>query len=199
MRALLLVDIQRDFLPGGALAVRDGSAVIPVANRLMGDFEWVAATQDWHPPGHFSFASSHPGRHPGEILATEEGPQTLWPDHCLQGSPGASFDARLDQGPIHAIFRKGTDPQVDSYSAFFDQHRQRSTGLEGWLRGLGIRQIHLVGLATDYCILYTALDALSLGLEVVVHRDGVRAVDAAAGDGGAALGRIAEAGGTITS
>ncbi len=199
MRALLLVDIQTDFMPGGALAVPDGDAVVPAANHLMIDFEWVAATQDWHPPGHFSFASSHPGRRPGEELETAGGPQTLWPDHCVQGSVGAALDGRLAQGPIHAIFRKGTDPSVDSYSAFFDHHHRRSTGLNGWLRGLGVREVHLVGLATDYCILYTALDALSLGFEVVVHRDGVRAVEMKAGDGDAALGRIAEAGGMITS
>ncbi len=197
MRALLLVDIQRDFVPGGALAVPDGDAVVPVANRLMSRFDRVAATQDWHPAGHFSFASAHPGCRVGETLETSHGPQTLWPDHCVQGSPGAAFDDRLDQGPIEAIFRKGTDPQVDSYSAFFDRHRRRSTGLEGWLRGLGIGEVHLVGLATDYCILYTALDALSLGFDVVVHRDGVRAVELRVGDGEAALARIADAGGTI--
>lgn len=178
MRALLLIDIQNDFVPGGMLAVPGGDAVIPLANALQPRFELVAATQDWHPAGHGSFASSHPGRQPFEQTNLHDLPQTLWPDHCVQGTPGADFHPALDQHRIEAIFRKGTRPDLDSYSGFFDNSHRKSTGLADYLRGRGIRQLYLAGLAADYCVYFSAKDALQEGFDVFFVEDATRAISA---------------------
>lgn len=197
MRALLLVDIQYDFLPGGALAVPQGDDVIPVANRLQPAFEIVVASQDWHPHGHGSFASSHPGRRVGEMGELAGLPQVMWPDHCIQGTHGAELAADLSLERVEAIFRKGTDPTIDSYSAFFDNGHRKSTGLGDYLRGMGVHEVTLVGLATDYCVRFSALDARAQGFQVVVVEDGCRGVELLPGDCARALAAVREAGGRV--
>ncbi|MDI6843676.1 MAG: bifunctional nicotinamidase/pyrazinamidase [Anaerosomatales bacterium] len=197
MRALILVDLQNDFMPGGALPVPDGDAVVPVANRLSPLFSLVVATQDWHPPGHASFASSHPGASPGDVVMLGETQQVLWPDHCVQQTPGASFHSGLDVVPIGHVVRKGADPLVDSYSAFFDNDHVSSTGLDAYLRSHGVSELVVLGLATDYCVKATVLDALGLGFGVSVVRDGCRAVDVQPGDGDRAFEAMANAGARI--
>ena len=197
MRALLLVDIQNDFVPGGALPVPDGGAVVPVANALTPRFGLVVASQDWHPPGHGSFASAHPGRTPGEVVDLGGVDQVLWPDHCVQNAPGASFHSALDVGGIDRVVRKGTDPGIDSYSAFFDNGHRKDTGLAAFLREHGVDEIVVCGLATDYCVRATVLDAMGLGFGVTVIEDGCRAVDLAAGDGERALGEMRSAGAAV--
>lgn len=194
MRALLLVDIQVDFCPGGALAVPGGDAVVPLANRAMLGFPLVVATQDWHPPGHESFASSHPGESAGGVIDLYGLQQVLWPDHCVQGSPGANFHPGLDQGPIDVIFRKGTDPRIDSYSGFFDNGKRKSTGLSGYLSGKDVEEVWIMGLATDYCVKATALDAVEFGFDTHILQDGCRAVDLSPGDGLRALEVLRDAG-----
>ena len=173
---LLVVDIQYDFLPGGALAVADGDAVIPVINRLARRFGNVVLTQDWHPPGHVSFASTH-GREPFSRIELAYGPQVLWPDHCVQGSRGAEFAAGLDIPHAQAVIRKGYHAHTDSYSAFVEADRRTPTGLAGLLRERGISVVHLCGLATDFCVAWSALDARSAGFDVVVVQDACRAID----------------------
>lgn len=175
--ALLLVDIQTDFCPGGALAVPDGNAVVPVANRLIRQFDHVLLTQDWHPPGHSSFASQHPGKAPFETIALPYGEQTLWPDHCVQATPGAAFHPDLNLTAADLIIRKGFRPDIDSYSAFFENDRTTPTGLAGYLRERGISALTMAGLAYDFCVLYSALDARRLGFEVSVVQAGCRAID----------------------
>ncbi|CAH2604361.1 Nicotinamidase [Rhodovastum atsumiense] len=182
--ALLLVDVQPDFMPGGALAVPDGDAVLPVINRLLaGPFRHAVATQDWHPPGHASFASAHPGRAPFETVGAPYGPQTLWPDHCVQGSPGAALHNGLDQARIELILRKGWHPSVDSYSAFRENDRTTSTCLDAWLRARGFRRLFLTGLATDFCVAWSAEDAVALGFSVVVIEDACRGIGLPAASG----------------
>lgn len=197
MKAIVLVDLQNDFMPGGALPVPDGDAVVPVATALAPLFSLVVATQDWHPPGHASFASSHPGSSPGDVVMLGQTAQVLWPDHCVQNTPGASFHSGLDVVPIGHVVRKGADPQVDSYSAFYDNDRVTSTGLDGFLRSHGVSEIVVMGLATDYCVKATVLDALGLGFGVTVVRDGCRAVDVQPGDGERAFAAMASAGARI--
>ena len=197
MKALLLIDIQNDFLPGGSLAVRDGHAVVPVANRLMDEFPLVIATQDWHPAEHRSFASQHPGRQVGQVIDLDGLDQVLWPDHCVQDTPGAEFSPALRRDAIRHIVRKGTDPRIDSYSGFFDNARRRATGLHEMLQREGVQEVHLVGVATDYCVRATALDALEHGYRVVVHRSGVRGVDLRPGDSERALEEMRAAGAEI--
>ncbi|WP_400191443.1 bifunctional nicotinamidase/pyrazinamidase [Hymenobacter sp. B81] len=179
MRALLLIDIQNDFVPGGALAVPGGDAILPLVNRRQPDFELVVATQDWHPPTHQSFASQHPGQPLFSTIDLHGLPQVLWPDHCVQGSRGAELHPGLDQRRIEAIFRKGTSPEIDSYSAFFDNGHRKSTGLAAYLRGRGVTQLYLAGLAGDYCVYYSALDALQEGFETFLLTDATRPIDAA--------------------
>jgi nicotinamidase/pyrazinamidase len=174
---LLVIDVQNDFCSGGALAVPDGEAVVPVANRLMARFATVVLTQDWHPSGHGSFASSHPGREPYETIRVDYGEQVLWPDHCVQGSRGAAFHDDLDTDPAALIVRKGSDPAVDSYSALFENDKRTTTGLSGWLRERGVGALFLVGLATDFCVRYSALDARKAGFAVRVVEEGVRGID----------------------
>lgn len=174
---LLVVDVQNDFCPGGALAVTDGDAVVPLANRLGRTFSHVLLTQDWHPPGHQSFASAHPGRRPFETIQAAYGAQTLWPDHCVQGTEGAAFHPELDLTQAELIIRKGFRPEIDSYSAFFENDRKTATGLGGYLRQRGFTRIFLVGLATDYCVHYSAVDAVGEGFQAVVIEDACRAID----------------------
>lgn len=174
--ALIVIDVQNDFCPGGALAVDEGDRIVPGINALMDDFPAVILTQDWHPAGHLSFASSHPGKSPMEVVEFPYGPQVLWPDHCVQNSMGSAFhpDLRTD-GDL--IIRKGFRPEIDSYSAFFENDHETPTGLEGYLRTRGIDQLTLVGLATDFCVNYSAIDAAQLGFDVRVVMGLCRAID----------------------
>jgi nicotinamidase/pyrazinamidase len=176
---LLTIDVQNDFCPGGALAVADGDAVVPVVNRLAQRFDHVVLTQDWHPPGHSSFATSHAGSAPFETIEMSYGPQTLWPDHCVQGTPGAAFHPQLMTEKAELVIRKGFRPAIDSYSAFFENDRTTPTGLSGYLRERGLKRIFMAGLATDYCVNYSALDARRLGFDTVVVRSACRAIDLA--------------------
>ena len=162
-RALLLVDIQNDFLPGGALAVRQGDAVIAVANRLIPHFDVVVATQDWHPPGHGSFAANHAGKQPGETVALDGLPQVLWPVHCVQGTRGSEFAGSLQTSRIDQKFTKGANRNVDSYSGFFDNGHRQSTGLGDYLKANRVEAVYVCGLATDYCVKFTAVDAVASG------------------------------------
>lgn len=182
MRALVLVDIQNDFCPGGALAVPDGDAVVSVANRLLGKFNLVVATQDWHPENHGSFAANHPGRQPYEMGELAGLPQVMWPVHCVQGTAGAQFHPDLNTTRIHRVFPKGTDPTIDSYSGFFDNGKRKETGLAQFLRSEGVQELFVMGLATDYCVRATAVDAIGLGFAVTLVQDGCRGVELNAGD-----------------
>lgn len=176
--ALLLVDLQVDFLPGGHLAVTGGDEVVPLANRIASTFRNVILTQDWHPPGHVSFASSHPGRAPFEIIDLPYGPQVLWPDHCVQASPGAAFAPGLDVPHAQMVVRKGVHPGIDSYSTFYEADRITPTGLTGALRDRGIERVYLMGLATDFCVAWSAVDAARHGFATHVILEGCRAIDA---------------------
>ncbi|MFT6932076.1 MAG: nicotinamidase/pyrazinamidase [Paracoccaceae bacterium] len=175
--ALIVIDLQNDFCPGGALAVPGGDEIVPKINALMAEFQAVILTQDWHPAGHSSFASSHPGKAPMEMTEMPYGPQVLWPDHCIQGSTGAEFHPNLDSNRADLIIRKGYDPAIDSYSAFFENDHTTATGLEGYLRSRGITKLTMVGLATDFCVNYSAVDAAKLGFAVEVRSDLARAID----------------------
>jgi nicotinamidase/pyrazinamidase len=198
MKALILVDIQNDFCPGGALAVAGGAEVVPVANRLVARFPLVVATQDWHPRGHGSFASNR-GRKPFEVGELGGMPQVFWPDHCVQGTAGAEFHPGLDVARIQRVFPKGTDPTIDSYSGFFDNGKRKATGLGDFLREQGVDDVTVLGLATDYCVRATAMDALALGLAVTVVEDGCRAVELAPGDGARAIAELRAAGARIVN
>lgn len=198
MKALILVDIQNDFLPGGALAVSAGDAVIPVANALMPLFELVVATQDWHPADHQSFASQHSGRRIGEVIDLHGLSQVLWPDHCVQHTLGSELAPTLQTAGIHAIFPKGTDPEIDSYSGFFDNGHRRATGLGDWLQQQDVRQVFVLGLATDYCVKFTALDAMQLGFETVLIEDGCRGVNLQPDDVSNAVEAMRQAGVRLT-
>jgi nicotinamidase/pyrazinamidase len=176
---LLIIDVQNDFCPGGALAVADGDAVVPVINRLAERFDHVVLTQDWHPRGHSSFATSHRGPAPFETITMPYGSQTLWPDHCVQGTVGAAFHPKLATDKAELVIRKGFRSAIDSYSAFYENDRATPTGLAGYLRERGLRRIFMAGLATDYCVHYSALDARRLGFETVVVESGCRGIDLA--------------------
>ncbi|MFW5827674.1 MAG: bifunctional nicotinamidase/pyrazinamidase [Alkalispirochaeta sp.] len=199
MKALIVVDVQNDFLPGGALAVPDGDAVVPVINRLMPQYQLVVATQDWHPAEHESFASRHLGHVPGDVIDLYGVQQILWPDHCVQHSPGASFAAGLDVARFDHIVRKGDDPAIDSYSGFFDNDHRRATGLEAILKEHNVDAVDICGLAADYCVKFTALDAVQLGFTTTVFTDATRAVNLNEGDFEAAMEEIRGAGGTVTT
>ena len=175
--ALIVIDIQNDFCPGGALAVADGDAIIPRVNALMDEFSTVVLTQDWHPHHHASFAANHPGAAPFSLTDMPYGPQVLWPVHCVQATEGADFHPGLATDPAHLVIRKGFRPQIDSYSAFFENDRRTTTGLDGYLKARGITGLTLVGLATDYCVAYSALDAAKLGYQVTVLEGACRAID----------------------
>jgi nicotinamidase/pyrazinamidase len=176
---LLVIDVQNDFCAGGTLAVKDGDAVVPVVNRLTGHFGHIVLTQDWHPSGHSSFATSHPGSHPFETIVVPYGQQTLWPDHCVQGTPGAAFHPQLAIERAELVIRKGFRPEIDSYSAFYENDRRTPTGLTGYLRERGLQRIFLAGLATDYCVYYSAMDARRLGFDTMLIEAGCRAIDLA--------------------
>jgi nicotinamidase/pyrazinamidase len=191
--ALLVIDLQNDFCPGGALAVPEGDAIVPGINALMGDFAAVILTQDWHPSGHSSFASSHIGASPMDMTQMPYGPQVLWPDHCIQGSQGAAFHPALDTTRADLMIRKGFNPAIDSYSAFFENDHTTPTGLDGYLHTRGITAVTLVGLATDFCVNFSAVDAAKLGFEVSVLTDLCRAIDFD-GSLAAALSGMTEAG-----
>jgi nicotinamidase/pyrazinamidase len=182
MKALVLIDVQNDFCPGGALPVPEGDQVVPVLNRLQPCFDLVVATQDWHPPDHGSFAANHPGRRPGEVIDLHGLAQILWPVHCVQETPGAEFHPALDRGPIAEVFRKGVDPEIDSYSGFFDNGHLRSTGLADYLQSHGVHEVYVGGLATDYCVKFTALDAVGLGFHTHLIQDACRGVNLNPGD-----------------
>ena len=176
-RLLIIVDVQNDFCPGGALAVPDGDAVVPIINRLARGFTHVVLTQDWHPPGHISFASSHKGKKPFDVVAMPYGQQVLWPDHCVQGSHGAEFHSALDVPHAQAIVRKGYRAGVDSYSGFLEADRTTPTGLSGYVRERGLTEAFVVGLATDFCVAWTAIDARRSGLDVAVIEEACRGLD----------------------
>jgi nicotinamidase/pyrazinamidase len=183
MRALILVDIQNDFLPGGALAVPNGDEVVPIANKVMQEIDLVVATQDWHPANHGSFAANHAGKNPGDVIDLHGLRQILWPVHCVQGTTGAEFAPGLDASRIKKVFQKGTDPAIDSYSGFFDNGHRRSTGLGDYLLEQHVSQVLVMGLATDYCVKFTALDSIQrLGFSTYVIRDGCRGVNLQPGD-----------------
>ena len=175
--ALVVVDVQNDFCPGGALEVPDGDAVVPAINRIAPRFAARILTQDWHPPGHRSFASSHPGRAPFETAELAYGEQVLWPDHCVQGTEGAAFHPELATDGADLVLRKGFRPEIDSYSAFFENDRRTPTGLAGYLRGRGVSRLVFVGLATDFCVAWSAIDGTREGFEVAVVEDACRAID----------------------
>jgi len=191
--ALIVVDVQNDFCPGGRLPVPLGDEVVAPVNQLIARFDHVILTQDWHPPSHSSFASAHPGTRPYDIFEAAYGPQTLWPDHCVQGSPGAEFHPALVATKAELVVRKGYHREIDSYSAFFENDRMTPTGLGGYLRERGFRRLYLAGLALDYCVAWSAEDARRLGFEVVVVEDACRALDVA-GSKAEALARLDRAG-----
>lgn len=177
MKALIVVDIQNDFLPGGALAVSEGDQIIPIVNKLMRHFKLIVATQDWHPANHESFASNHRQARIGEVIDLHGLSQVLWPDHCIQNTWGAEFANDLDTPLIKKIFHKGADPMVDSYSGFFDNGKKNDTGLDSYLKSQKVEQVFIAGLATDYCVKFTALDAAALGFNTTVVSDAVKAVN----------------------
>lgn len=197
--ALLLVDIQNDFLPTGALPVPEGDQVVPVANRLMPHFKLVVATRDWHPPDHCSFADNHPGFAVGDTVTVAGIEQMLWPTHCVCDTPGAAFAPALNQEPIARIISKGTDPQTDSYSGFFDNARRHDTGLHDFLRNHEIKRLCVVGLATNVCVVATVLDARDLGYEVSVPLDGCRGVELTPGATAESEQRMRAAGAQLTT
>jgi nicotinamidase/pyrazinamidase len=194
MKALILVDIQNDFLPGGALAVPGGNEIIPIANRLQDVFPVVVATQDWHPADHGSFAKNHPGRTVFEQVELEGLPQTLWPIHCVQDTKGAEFAPGLNASSIQRVFPKGTEPAIDSYSGLFDNGHKKSTGLGEWLKARGVTQVFVCGLATDYCVKFTALDAKQSGFDTALIEDASRGVNLAPGDVERAIGEMRQHG-----
>ena len=197
-RALIVVDIQNDFMPDGALPVRDGYDVVPVVNALMETFDLVVATQDWHPADHGSFASNHEGHAPGDVIDLHGLDQILWPDHCVQETAGAEFVDGLNRGGIDRVFQKGTDPDIDSYSGFFDNGHRKDTGLGDFLKEQGVEAVWVCGVATDYCVKYTVLDALRLDFETYLVVDGCRGVEQNAGDVDRAIAEMRDAGAHVT-
>ncbi|HTJ40696.1 MAG TPA: bifunctional nicotinamidase/pyrazinamidase [Kofleriaceae bacterium] len=196
-KALVLVDLQYDFCPGGALAVPHGDQAIGVANRIARHFDTIVATQDWHPREHGSFAANHAGAKPYDVIELDGLEQVLWPVHCVQGTRGAQLHDELDQTRITKIFRKGTDAQIDSYSGFHDNGHRKSTGMGEWLTTQGVTSIYVLGLATDYCVKFTALDGVKDGFDVYLVEDGCRAVDLATGDGDRAIEGMRAGGVTV--
>lgn len=195
--ALLLVDIQHDFMPWGSLPVPQGDTIVPVVNRLQPLFDTVVASQDWHPPGHLSFASNH-RREPFEVIELDGLEQILWPDHCIQGTRGAEFVPDLDQSRIDKIFRKGTDPRIDSYSAFFDNGHRKATGLADWLRARDVDTVTIAGLAADVCVYFTAMDAVREGFAAHLVTDATFGVNMNPGDVDRVMGEMRDAGVAMT-
>lgn len=181
-KALIVVDVQNDFMPEGALSVPDSDRIIPLINKLIPEFEFIVATKDWHPGNHGSFASNHSGKKVGDIVDLAGIKQFLWPEHCIQNTKGSEFYEELNISGINAVFEKGTNPMVDSYSGFFDNGRKQSTGLDDYLKKYGIKQVYIVGVATDYCVKFTALDAVVLGYETFLIVDGCSGVNINIGD-----------------
>lgn len=177
MKALLIIDVQNDFLPGGALEVKNGDKVIPVINSLCEKFDLVVATQDWHPSNHMSFASNHEDKEPFEIIQLKDMEQVLWPNHCVQGSGGADISEGIKIHPVKAIFRKGMDPEIDSYSGFYDNGHKKSTGLAGYLKSLNVSQVFVTGLAADVCVYFTLKDAVEEGFQTYLIQDATQALD----------------------
>ncbi|MGB3774647.1 MAG: bifunctional nicotinamidase/pyrazinamidase [Leeuwenhoekiella sp.] len=177
MKALAIIDVQNDFMPGGSLAVAEGNLIVPQINKLQGHFDLVIATQDWHPVNHSSFAANHPGKKEFEAIDLIGSKQILWPVHCVQNSIGAQFDPALDTSKIEAIFRKGTDHTIDSYSGFYDNAHQKTTGLAGYLKEKGVREIYFCGLAADFCVYYSIIDALEEGFTATLITDATRPID----------------------
>jgi nicotinamidase/pyrazinamidase len=198
MKALILVDIQNDFLPGGALAVPNGDKVIPIANKLQVAFPLVVATQDWHPANHGSFAASHPGKQVFEQIELNGLPQTLWPVHCVQNTKGAELATALNRVRIAKVFPKGTDAGIDSYSGLFDNGHRKSTGLGEWLKTQGVTEVFVCGLATDYCVKFTALDAAEMGFKTYLIEDASRGVNLQPNDVKNAIEEMKRAGITVT-
>lgn len=196
-RVLLLVDIQNDFLPDGALGVTEGDAVVSIANRLMPVFDHVVASQDWHPADHLSFATHHAGGEPFQVTELDGLEQILWPVHCVQGTPGAGFASALNVGGIDRVVRKGLEPRIDSYSAFFDNGHRRATGLVDYLRDIGANQLFVMGLAADVCVKFTVLDALASGFATTLISDGTRGVDMSPGDTAAAIEAMQDQGARV--
>jgi len=198
-RALLIVDLQNDFCPGGTLPVPQGDLVVPVVNRLLPWFDLVVATQDWHPANHVSFAANHAGRHVGDTIESDGLTQVLWPVHCVQGTRGAELHPALDRSRIAHLVQKGADPRIDSYSGFFDNGRRNATDLDAYLRRHGVREVVLCGLALDYCVRATALDALELGFATHVVAEACRGVDRRLGDSQRALNDLRDRGAVLAS
>ena len=199
MRALIIVDVQNDFCEGGALAVQGGSSVVPVINAILPAFDVVVATQDWHPANHGSFAANHAGARVGDMGVLGQLPQMMWPVHCVQNTRGAAFHPSLDVSGLDATIQKGTNPLIDAYSGFFDNGRLHATGLAGFLQSRGIGQVFICGLATDYCVKWTALDAISLGFDTYVISDATRGVNLSPLDSENALLEVVAAGGRVVS
>lgn len=176
MKALLLIDLQNDFLEGGSLAVPKGSEVIPIVNQIQSRFDLIVATQDWHPANHKSFASNHKGRKVFEKIDLNGLEQVLWPEHCIQGTVGAELSDQLDARPIEVIFRKGVDPEIDSYSGFYDNGHRRSTAMSAYLKDKGVKQLYVAGLAADYCVYYSVLDAIAEGFDTYLIENATRAI-----------------------
>ena len=197
-RALILVDLQNDFVPGGALSVPNGDAVIPVANKVQQAFDLIVATKDWHPRDHGSFAANHRGKLPGDVVNLNGLRQILWPVHCVQNTHGSDFVPGLDVSRIRKIFHKGTDAWIDSYSCFFDNGHRRDTGLAKYLKSQGVHDVYLMGLATDYCVKYSVLDALQLGFAVHVIEDGCRGINLKRDDSAETIEQLRRAGVEIT-
>ncbi|MEX2591952.1 MAG: bifunctional nicotinamidase/pyrazinamidase [Anditalea sp.] len=197
MKALLIIDVQYDFLPGGALAVKDGDQIITVINRLQEEFDFIVATQDWHPADHGSFAANHQGKKPGDFIQLGNLEQVLWPVHCVQGSKGAEFHEDLDQTRWKKIFKKGTNPYVDSYSGFFDNDRRENTGLGPYLKDHDIEEVLVTGLATDFCVKFTVLDAIKEGFETTLIKDATKAVNLLSHDFDSAIKEMTKAGAEV--
>jgi len=196
-KALIVVDVQNDFCPGGALAVPKGDEVVPVINGLLGGYDLVVATRDWHPRNHCSFAATHRGGKVGERVDLARGSQLLWPVHCVQGTPGAEFAKGLDKSKFAKVFDKGVDADIDSYSGFYDNDRGRSTGLDNFLKEKKVSEVYIAGLATDYCVRYTALDSVKAGFKTTVLLEGCRGLDVNPGDVDRVLGEMKRAGVTV--
>lgn len=197
MKALLIIDVQNDFFHGGSLAVREGDQIIPIINSVRELFDRVVLTQDWHPRNHQSFAANHPGKTPGDVIHLQGFPQILWPVHCVQHTQGAQFHPQLTVKRTDSIFRKGTDPEIDSYSAFYDNHHKKSTGLYDFLKTQGVDHVTICGLATEYCVKYSALDALNQELRVSVILDACRGVNVKPTDADQAMQEMRNAGASI--
>ena len=197
--ALIVVDVQNDFCPGGALAVSEGDQVVPVINKIAPLFDVVVATRDWHPSDHVSFASAHDGHEVGEAIEVNGMEQVLWPDHCVQGSKGADFHPDLDTAPINLILHKGTRTELDSYSGFLETDRTTSTGLEAYLKGLDVSEVTVCGLATDYCVFFTAMDAVDAGFKTRLVTDAARGIDQPEGNIERTTGEMKDAGVTLVT